>query len=122
MVAILGHETAHHCLIPNDVRWPAEEYYEEIMTDLAACYLGFGHMLFLAYHPDATLKGKLGYVDADTLWRAMKIAAKWRKLGESAVQHAIRSLRTTIDAIERGQPSDPRPQPAKRAKRYQRRR
>lgn len=50
VIAILAHEYTHHYLHLHDITLP-EEYENEIFTDIAAVYLGLGHLLLLGYKP-----------------------------------------------------------------------
>ncbi|NWG28399.1 MAG: hypothetical protein HXY48_07670 [Ignavibacteriaceae bacterium] len=48
LLGILAHEITHHFLYQHNIRKLAENE-NEIFTDIAAAYLGFGHILYPAY-------------------------------------------------------------------------
>lgn len=95
VLAIVGHETSHHLLTRLHVVWE-DEQENELMTDLATCWFGFGHLLYRAYHPDARAHGKLGYLDHETLWRALETL--WHK---EQSRPAIRRLQESTESVEK---------------------
>ena len=91
VLAILGHETCHHVLIGMGIKWE-DTAENEIMTDLATVWLGFGHWLYRGYRRNEVSEAKLGYVDQKALWNAMDF--RW---GNKAMKHAIAELRVATD-------------------------
>lgn len=50
IMAILAHESTHHYLYQHGI-WLTDESENEVLTDIAAVYLGFGIQLFDGYQP-----------------------------------------------------------------------
>jgi hypothetical protein len=98
ILAILAHESTHRYLYEHGVSDP-EESENEILTDLAAAYLGFGALLLDGYEPitwtsnyRVTWEGTsytthsilIGYVDPEYIRYAILESAKLRKLPQLA--------------------------------------
>ena len=71
-LAVLAHEVTHNYLYHHNIR-PPKNLDNEILTDLAAVYLGFGEILYKGYLPSNHIKNVLGYIDAQTIKKAMSL-------------------------------------------------
>lgn len=80
-LAILAHEMAHHVLSENKIS-PPTTLDNEIFTDLAAIYLGFGILLCKGYEGGAAFDGGIGYIDRSTVYSA---TASWFALNQGSV-------------------------------------
>lgn len=93
VLAILAHESTHNYLYNHGVR-ESQELENEILTDLAAAYLGLGHLLVPGYKPItwttnhwnyilarsySTHTLSIGYVTPGTIIRATIMSAEFRK-------------------------------------------
>ena len=93
VLAILAHEYTHHYLYQHNVK-KNDTDENEILTDLAAAYLGLGHFLVDGYEPIiwksnyynyifvsgyTTNKIVLGYVTSRTITKAIILSAELRK-------------------------------------------
>lgn len=65
-LAVLAHEITHNYLYHHFIS-PPDNIDNEILTDLAAVYLGFGTIMLRGYAPSDALTCRLGYVDISTL-------------------------------------------------------
>jgi hypothetical protein len=91
-LAILAHEMTHAYLFHHGV-FLEDELENEILTDIAAIYLGFGNLIFAGYHSyfvglDKKNKGKridnytqseIGYIDLLSIRNAIIVTARIRK-------------------------------------------
>ena len=106
VIAVLAHECVHNYLYNHGVRI-SEEKENEWLTDVAAAYLGLGHLLFSGYKPITWLDNfwsnfsgsghikhsiTLGYVDTGTIKRAIIISAKFRKWNPKEVISGFSSV------------------------------
>ena len=69
-LAVLAHEVTHHYLFRCNIHSPGVVDFE-IMTDLAAIYLGFGPIILAGYQPSDAINCKLGYIDVSTITKAI---------------------------------------------------
>lgn len=82
LLAILAHEYTHHYLYKHNVVIDNPDE-NEILTEVAAAYLGLGHLLIWGYKlswqtDDTEYSQTLGYVTRDTIARAMLLSCKYR--------------------------------------------
>ena len=84
-LAILAHESTHHYLYEYRIR-KENEHENEMLTDLAAVYIGFGPLLFLGYQTISSLNSfertqsstTLGYVSPHDIRTAARIVVEMR--------------------------------------------
>ncbi|MBS4014959.1 MAG: hypothetical protein KGZ86_00755 [Candidatus Latescibacteria bacterium] len=99
VIAVLAHECVHNYLYFHKVH-KSDETENELLTDIAATYLGLGHLLYSGYKPVTWLDNfwsnlsgsgytkhsiRIGYVDIGTIKRAIIISAKYRKWNHKEV-------------------------------------
>lgn len=80
IIAILAHECTHNYLYHHRIH-VSNELENEVLTDLATAYLGFGALILDAYRDTAL---EIGYVPAKYIRYAIVYSAKLRKLKELA--------------------------------------
>ena len=84
--AIVIHEFCHYCLFKNQIKYEAT-LDNEILTDTAAIYFGFGYNMLNGYRYISSVnKGrlhslKIGYLDLNEIRHAIEICEKKRKTG-----------------------------------------
>ncbi|MBT3805634.1 MAG: hypothetical protein HOG03_13715, partial [Desulfobacula sp.] len=76
-LSVLAHEVTHNYLYQHKIK-PPENFDNEILTDLAATYLGFGPTLMRGYAPSEATHCLLGYVNTTTILRAIIISYYYR--------------------------------------------
>jgi len=69
-LSVLAHEVTHNYLFHHQVTAP-DEVDSEILTDLAAIFLGFGSTILRGYEPSSAISCRLGYIDVSTIRRAI---------------------------------------------------
>jgi len=99
-LAVIAHETTHNYLFHHSIK--PNGFDEEIYTDLAAIYLGFGPLLIDGYEPcewtdhykpdKPTHAFQLGYIDVATAKKALVISAKFRGWKTSEVVSQLKGL------------------------------
>ncbi len=83
MLAILAHEYIHNYLFHHNIR-ESQETANEILTEIAAAFLGLGHLLIPGYETISWTEGfteysvSIGYVTPDTIRKAIIISAELR--------------------------------------------
>lgn len=84
IIAILAHECTHYYLNQNNINIP-KNYNDEIFTDIAAIYLGFGEYLLKGYKPivfkniiEEKTKSTIGYIKPGLIRKSMALIAKIR--------------------------------------------
>ena len=102
---ILAHECIHSFLNRRNVKDP-DPHNNEILTDVAAAFLGLGHFLLEAYRPiewSTTSNSmrhkhslKLGYVAPESIRKAIILTARFRKWN---LQECRSSLRRMDDKV-----------------------
>jgi hypothetical protein len=80
ILAILAHECTHNYLYHHQINI-SDELENEVLTDLAAAYLGLGALILDGYE---ALTRRIGYVAAKDIRYAIVYSAKLRKLKELA--------------------------------------
>jgi hypothetical protein len=99
VIAVLAHECVHNYLHYHGVH-KSDEKENELLTEVAATYLGLGHLLFSGYKPITWLDNfwsnlsgsghikhsiRIGYVSTGTIKRAIIMSAKYRKWNSKEV-------------------------------------
>jgi predicted RNA-binding Zn-ribbon protein involved in translation (DUF1610 family) len=69
-LSVLAHEVTHNYLYHHQITAP-DEIDSEILTDLAAIFLGFGSTIIHGYEPSSAISCRLGYIDVSTIRRAI---------------------------------------------------
>ena len=87
-LSVLAHEVTHNYLYHHQVTAP-EQFDSEIMTDLAAVYLGFGSTILHGYASSSAISCKLGYIDVSTIRSAILQAYSLR---EWSVKEIVREF------------------------------
>jgi len=73
-LSVLAHEVTHNYLYHHQVTSEGR-FDSEVLTDLAAIYLGFGGTILRGYAPSSAISCRLGYIDVATIRRAiLKVA------------------------------------------------
>ncbi|HUW19888.1 MAG TPA: hypothetical protein VMW16_11355 [Sedimentisphaerales bacterium] len=80
ILAILAHECIHNYLYHHRIN-DSDELENEVLTDLAAAYLGLGALILDGYE---AITWEIGYVTAKDIRYAIVYSAKLRKLKELA--------------------------------------
>ncbi len=80
ILAILAHECTHNYLYHHQINNP-DEVENEVLTDLAAAYLGLGTLILDGYE---AITEEIGYVATKDIRYAIVYSAKLRKLKELA--------------------------------------
>jgi hypothetical protein len=76
-LSVLAHEVTHNYLFHHKINAPAN-LDNEILTDLAAVYLGFGLTLIRGYEPSEATRCLLGYINPITIRKALIISYSHR--------------------------------------------
>ena len=87
-LSVLAHEVTHNYLYHHHVTAP-EQFDSEILTDLAAIYLGFGSLILHGYAPSSAISCRLGYIDVSTIRSAILQASLLR---EWSVEEIVREF------------------------------
>lgn len=107
LLAILAHEYAHHYLFLKNVK-KENTQDDEIMTDIAAVFLGFGKLIFEGYKAvtwssdSGFFEEKInytlnfGYITRSTIRRAIKVSAKARSW---TTEETLTIFTNTIDRL-----------------------
>ena len=77
-LSVLAHEVTHNYLYHHQVKTP-EQFDSEILTDLAAIYLGFGSTILHGYAPSSAISCRLGYIHVSTIRSAILQASLLRE-------------------------------------------
>jgi len=80
ILAILAHECTHNYLYHHKIN-SSDEVENEVLTDLAAAYLGLGGLILDGYE---AITGEIGYIAVKDIRYAIIYSAKLRKLKELA--------------------------------------
>jgi hypothetical protein len=86
LAAIVAHEFTHHYLHLHKIH--CDIVNDEILTDLAAIYLGFGFLLLRGYE---TFGLSIGYVDDETIKKTIFISSRYRKWKKNKVRKQFES-------------------------------
>ena len=110
ILAILAHEYTHHYLYQKNIRKNNEDE-NEILTEVAAAYLGIGQLLVNGYKPivwtsdyynyvlvsgHTVHKMSVGYVTPETMKKAIILSAELRKWNPKEV---VNSFSSVLDKI-----------------------
>lgn len=86
LAAIVAHEFTHHYLHLYKIQ--CDIVNNEILTDLAAIYLGFGFLLLRGYEKYGL---SIGYIDDETIKKTIFISSRYRKWEKAKVRKQFES-------------------------------